>query len=151
MFSMLTPGNGKAQAMNDPVMEFFMHMDPPTATYQEKKIAVGKNGKPYLYEPAEVKKARSKLESYLARYRPEVPYDCGVRLITKWLFPDSANKYPPGTYRLSPPDTDNLQKMLKDCMTRCGFWKDDSLVASEITEKFWNGNITGIWIRIEVL
>ena len=26
------------------------------------------------------------------------------------------------------PDTDNLQKLLKDCMTKCGFWKDDAQV-----------------------
>ena len=29
-------------------------------------------------------------------------------------------------------------------------WKDDSLVASEIIEKFWS-DIPGIWIRIEEL
>lgn len=125
-----------------------MAMDPPTVTHQEKKITVGKDGKPHLYEPSGVKAARAKLEANLARYRPEKPYDCGVRLIVKWMFWSKTEK--PGTYRITKPDTDNLQKLLKDCMTRCGFWKDDALVASEIVEKFWN-DIPGIWIRIEVL
>lgn len=53
-------------------------------------------------------------------------------------------------YRITKPDTDNLQKMLKDCMTLVGFWKDDALVASEITEKFW-AEKPGIYIRIEEL
>ena len=35
-------------------------------------------------------------------------------------------------------------------MTKCGFWRDDALVASEITEKFW-ADVPGIWIRIEEL
>ncbi len=48
------------------------------------------------------------------------------------------------------PDTDNLQKMLKDCMTKCYFWQDDALVASELFEKFWV-EIPGIFVRIEVL
>ena len=51
-------------------------------------------------------------------------------------------------YRTTKPDTDNLQKLLKDCMTDVGFWKDDAQVASEICEKFW-AEIPGIWIRVE--
>ena len=43
-----------------------------------------------------------------------------------------------------------LQKLLKDCMTTVGFWKDDALVASEIVEKFW-ARIPGIYIKIEEL
>ena len=29
-----------------------------------------------------------------------------------------------GAYRVTRPDTDNLQKLLKDCMTAAGFWQD---------------------------
>ena len=35
-------------------------------------------------------------------------------------------------------------------MTELGFWKDDALVASEITEKFW-ADVPGIYVRIEDL
>lgn len=73
---------------------------------------------------------------------------CGVRLITKWCFP--RGKHLDGTYRLSKPDTDNLQKLLKDCMTKVGFWDDDALVASEIVEKFW-AEVPGIYVRIDRL
>ena len=31
-----------------------------------------------------------------------------------------------GEYRTTKPDTDNLQKLLKDCMTATGFWTDDA-------------------------
>lgn len=48
------------------------------------------------------------------------------------------------------PDTDNLQKLLKDCMTARGFWKDDAQVASEICEKFW-AERPGIYICVEEL
>ena len=124
-----------------------MAMNPPTATHQEKQVRVV-NGKPVFYEPQELKTARQKLMDNLAAFRPAAPYVCGVRLITKWCFPRGSHA--DGEWRITRPDTDNLQKLLKDCMTRCGFWEDDALVASEIVEKFWT-EIPGIWIRIEEL
>lgn len=128
--------------------EFFMQMVPPTVTHQEKKWTV-RGGKPVPYEPQELKEARAKLTAYLAQHKPDVEYDSGVRLVTKWCFPLSG-KHKNGEYKVSKPDTDNLQKLLKDCMTDVGFWRDDAQVASEITEKFW-ADIPGIFIRIEKL
>ena len=131
--------------------EFFMPMIPPTVTHQEKDVAVI-NGKPVIYEPPELKDARAKLEAHLAKHRPGKPLSCGVRLTTKWLFPDKSGKHYDGEYRKTKPDNDNLQKLLKDCMTHLGFWKDDALVASEHTEKFWVvTSPSGIYIKIEEL
>lgn len=128
-------------------LEFFLPMDPPTVTHQEKQIHVVK-GKPVLYEPAELKAARAKLRDHLAKHRPAQPLTGGVRLVAKWCFPRGRHK--DGTYRITKPDTDNLQKLLKDVMTAVGFWRDDAQVASEIVEKFW-AEIPGIYIRLEEL
>lgn len=127
--------------------EFFIAMEPPTVTYQEHKVAVIK-GRPVFYDGPEVKAARQKLTSYLARHKPSQKYERGVRLIVKWCFPKGSHQS--GEYRITKPDTDNLQKLLKDCMTKAGFWKDDALVASEIVEKFWAA-VPGIYIRVEEL
>ena len=133
----------------DNSLNFFMPMIPPTVTAQEHKVTV-QNGKPVFYDTPAIKNAKEKLMAHLARYTPEQPYNCGVRLTVKWLFPFIGDKHIDGEYRTTKPDTDNLQKMLKDCMTKVGFWNDDALVASEICEKFW-AEIPGIFIRIEVL
>lgn len=127
--------------------QFFMAMVPPTVTAQEHKVMVRK-GKPVFYDTSEIKNAKVKLMAHLAQHKPSKPYDCGVRLIVKWLFPKGRHK--DGEYRITKPDTDNLQKLLKDCMTQCDFWEDDALVASEIVEKFWS-DIPGIYIHIEEL
>lgn len=127
--------------------EFFMAMDPPTCTYQEKQVAVIK-GKPVFYDSPKVKAAKQKLIGHLMRHRPGKQYEAGVRLVVRWCFPRV--RHADGEYRITKPDTDNLQKMLKDCMTICGYWRDDALVASELTEKFW-ADIPGIYIRIEEL
>lgn len=130
-------------------IQFFMPMIPPTVTAQEHKVAV-RNGKPQFYDPPEVKDAKLKLVSALWKYKTyEHPLNSPVRLVVKWLFPITGS-HKDGEYKFTRPDTDNLQKMLKDCMTKCGFWKDDALVVSEIIEKFWADN-PGIFIRIEVL
>ena len=129
------------------MLEFFLPMVPPTVTAQEHKVAV-RNGRPYYYDPPELKAARQKLTSHLARHRPLVPWRSGVRLTVKWCFP--RGEHGDGEYRITKPDTDNLQKLLKDCMTRAGYWTDDALVASEIAEKFWS-EIPGIFVRVESL
>ncbi len=128
--------------------EFFMLMLPPTTTHQQKQVTV-RNGKPVFYEPTELKAARTKLMAHLAQHAPEKKITGPVRLITKWCFPITG-KHSDGEYKYTKPDTDNLQKLLKDCITASGFWEDDALVVSEITEKFW-AKIPGIYIRIEVI
>lgn len=128
-------------------VEFFLPMIPPTITHQEKGIRVVE-GKPVVYEPAELKAARQKLTAHLAPHRPPKRMTGGVRLVVKWCFP--RGKHADGEYRITKPDTDNLQKLLKDCMTACGYWKDDAQVASEICEKFW-AQVPGIYIWAEPL
>lgn len=70
-------------------------------------------------------------------------------MVTKWCF-SVTGKHKDGEYRITKPDTDNLQKLLKDVMTDLGYWTDDALVASEIIEKFW-AEVPGIYIKIEEL
>ncbi len=120
-------------------------MLPPTVTHQEKKIKVA-NGKPIVYEPPELAETRAKLTAYLSHHRPEKPMTKAVRLVVRWLFPKG--KHADGEYKTTKPDTDNLQKLIKDCMTAVGFWKDDALVASELCEKFW-AEMPGIYIKTE--
>ena len=116
--------------------EFFMAMLPPTITQQEKSITI-RNGKPVVYEPAELKQAREKLRAHLAK------------LGVKWCFP-IRGRHRDGEYKATKPDTDNLEKMLKDVMEDLGFFKNDAQVASEHVEKFW-AKVPGIYIVMETL
>jgi Holliday junction resolvase RusA-like endonuclease len=129
------------------VTEFFMPMIPPTVTAQEHQVRVV-NNKPIFFEPPKLKSAKDKLTANLSKHKPTEPYTSAVRLIVKWCFP--RGRHSDGEYRTTKPDTDNLNKLLKDCMTKCGYWKDDALVASEIIEKFW-AEVPGIYIRIDEL
>ena len=129
------------------MIEFFLPMEKiPTTTHQQKKVNV-RNGKPVFYEPVELQNTRAKFEGLLARHVPPDKIQGAVRLTVKWCFPMIKGAYD-GQYKTTKPDTDNLQKLFKDCMTTVGYWNDDAQVASEISEKFW-AKIVGIYVRVE--
>ena len=146
----LTKGNFKKEGFSEVKrlkIEFFIPMAKvPTTTHQMKQVHVV-NGKPVFYEPEELKAAKVKLRDHLAAHVPEKQYSGAVRLVVKWCFPITG-KHVDGEYKATKPDTDNLQKLLKDVMTGLHYWKDDALVASEIIEKFWAAR-PGLYIAIE--
>ncbi len=129
-------------------LEFFMALDPPTTTHQEKQVRVV-NGKPVFYEPQEVKTARQKLRAHLSHHIPEETFTGPLQLTTWWCF-SLKGQHKNMEYRTSKPDTDNLVKMLKDVMTDLSFWKDDAQVAREVIEKYW-AKTPGIYVRVDSL
>ena len=138
------------------MIEFFMPMIPPTTTQQEHKVTVNKRtGRIQFFDPPELKAARATLIDHVGRYAPEEPMTGPLQLITKWIWPMDPEReqmlsvIDPDRFawKATRPDTDNLIKMLKDCMTRTGFWKDDAQVASEVTEKFL-AHRPGIYVKV---
>lgn len=129
-------------------LQFFLPITPPTVTHQQHRVGSRGHGKPAaVYDSPQLKDARQKFLAYLAPHRPEAPLTGAVRLVTKWCWP--CNKvHPKLCYKTTRPDTDNVLKLFKDCMTRLGFWTDDAQVASEITEKFYSPT-PGIFVRME--
>lgn len=130
------------------MLKFFMPMIPPTSTAQMHKVGV-RNGKPYFYDPPEVNQTKVKLTDGLISYIPDEPMKGPIKLEVSWQFLED-KKHPAGTYRTNKPDTDNLQKLLKDSMTALRFWKDDALVVDEHVEKIYS-KMPGILIRLEEL
>ena len=117
-------------------IRFFLNFEPepPRTTHQEKKFGgVAKDGTPIYYFPPDLANARSLLKAKLAKFAPPLPWKCPIQLTVEWTFlrPKSAKS----VWMTRTPDTDNLQKMLKDVMTECGFWRDDALVVREVIEK----------------
>ena len=129
------------------MIEFFVPLKKvPTTTHQMKQVNF-KNKT--IYEPPALKAARAMLMAHVGQFQIADPLTGPLRLTVKWLFPITG-KHQDGEYKATRPDTDNLNKLLKDVLTNLHFWKDDAQVASEIIEKFW-AQRTGIYIRIEQL
>lgn len=135
-------------------MDFKLKMIPPTATAQQKgERVVG--GRIHHYKKKNILRAEGILRDALLPYIPPEPItDKPIQLWVIWQFPypKSANKHLPGMgrWKITRPDADNLNKMLKDVMTDMGFWKDDALISSEIVEKMY-ADEPGIMIHISTL
>ena len=123
-------------------MRFKLKMNPPTATAQQKgeRICGG-----YIrhYKKKNVAQAEAILRDALLPYVPAEPIEGKpISLWVCWMFPypKSAKKHQPGSSRakITRPDGDNLNKMLKDVMTDMGFWKDDALIYAELVQKIYN-------------
>lgn len=130
-------------------MKIFLLMDPPTVTAQESKVAVVRN-KPIIYKPEKIKQAKKELIKHLMPFKPKELMEGPIELKVVWLFP-RGKRHKHFEWRVTRPDTDNLEKMLKDCMTEVGFWKDDALVVSETVYKIWSDEPTGISIELNAL
>ena len=130
-------------------MKIFLLLDPPTVTAQMNKVAIV-NNKPVFYKSEKLKQARNTLITHLKPFKPKTPLADPIELKVIWQFP-RGKRHKHYEWRLTKPDTDNLQKMLKDCMTEVGFWNDDAQVVVEHVEKLWSDEPTGIAIEIEVL
>ena len=140
----------------DTKADFFLPMIPPTVTDQQHRIVAREGKRPLVFDSDELAAAKDMLKAHLARqmvslraggYRTisGVP----VRLVVMWCFP-AGGKHMNGEYRITKPDTDNLNKALKDIMTKLGYWQDDALVASEICEKLW-ADVPGLFVKIQTV
>ena len=126
-------------------MEFTLNINPPTVTAQERRVTI-RNGRPRFYEGSKLKAARNLFLLALAEHRPEEPLEGPVALTVEWRFGTKSHRE--GSYRITRPDLDNLEKLLKDCMTMAGFWKDDSQVCRETVTKRWSRTAPGISIKV---
>ena len=138
-------------------INFFLPMaNVPTVTHQEHEFRIV-NGKVVVYEPPRLREARLKFNALLGQRariaqrvengEPLLPLQGPIRLVTKWIWP-ADDRHGSGQWKITKPDTDNLIKLFKDCMTKAGWWEDDAQVCSEITEKFY-GARPGIYVRVE--
>ena len=129
-------------------MKFYLSMDPPTVTAQMHKVVVV-HGKPRFYDTKALKDARARFMEALMPMRPDHPAEGPIALEVVWYFRSKSHK--DLSYRVTRPDTDNLQKLLKDCMTDAGFWNDDAQVCVESVSKFWTRTNPGLQINVEAL
>lgn len=125
------------------MIEIFIPGSPPTATAQQK----GQNRRTGVYyKPPKLKEAEAWYMAGLAKDRPEKPLEGGLALMIQFGFP-ATKQHPHGEPKTTRPDTDNMVKLLKDCLTRSGYWKDDAQVAFEEVTKMYQ-RIPGVYIMV---
>ena len=102
------------------------------------RIIKSKSGKmfPTFYKKSKVAQNEKDLMKLLPFYKPKMIIvndgDTCVDLDIAYMFPHSSStpkwKQSEVTFMTQRPDADNISKTVVDCMTRCGYWQDDSMV-----------------------
>lgn len=116
--------------------QFYMHFETmPKGTSQQKGVQVI-HGKPHFYEKPKVRSARYEFTRAMLPYKPKKPSERPVKLSVTFYF-DVKTRSLWGKVKPTKPDTENYLKLLKDCMTDAGFWKDDAQVVDEHVKKYY--------------
>ena len=134
------------------VTRFMLSFNPPTVTHQEQKIRIlwdkkNKRHIPQKYNPPELEEAKQLYIAHLMKNKLPEPLAGPVALMVQWRFLTAIKKLDQ-TWKTTKPDTDNLNKLLKDCMTQTRFWQDDAQVVHEAISKIWVMHDPGIIISI---
>ena len=131
-------------------IHFFIPGQPARVTEQQHRYGGRKkNGQVVVYRDSRLSAARAELLEYLRKAAPKEPITGPVRMEVCYYF-SSKSKRQNGMPKITRPDTDNLVKGLKDCMTEAGFWLDDAQVYFETISKFWSlPESAGIEIHVE--
>lgn len=132
--------------MKDGQIRFWIDGQPPRTTQQQSKIK-WVAGRPQIYKPKKLTDAQNWLMEGCKPFVPDKPWDGAIELKCYWYFHHDRKAI---RWKITRPDTDNLQKGLKDVMTKLGFWVDDSQVCVEIAQKRWSDQ-PGIGIIIRKL
>ncbi|MGL4398502.1 MAG: RusA family crossover junction endodeoxyribonuclease [Luteolibacter sp.] len=135
------------------MIAFFLPIIPPKATSQGagKRMVIVK-GKPMFFKNGKAQGAENDLTLLCSKHIPAQPMQGAISLHVDYVFPwrKSEPKKRIALRRVphtSKPDCSNLVKMIEDVLTKLGFWKDDSQIASLTVTKAW-GDAVGIYVSI---
>lgn len=112
-------------------IKFTITGQPPTVTAQQK----GRSSAGVWYKPPKLKEAEDKYLWELKQHRPDKPLEGPLGLSATFRYQSKTKRKE--TWKTTRPDTDNMIKLLKDCMTKTGFWNDDAQICCEIVRKMW--------------
>jgi Holliday junction resolvase RusA-like endonuclease len=138
---------------------FFIHCNPPKSTAQAShRIMKRRDGTQFVgkFDTSNGKKTQDELLILLQQHMSDhTRFEGPVKLSVHWHYAwrksePKKNKRHGWKWCDTRPDVDNLCKLLFDCMTRIGFWTDDSQIAILYFEKQWC-DVPGIGIKIEEL
>ena len=94
------------------------------------------------YDRSEVKQWSALFSMSIRKHAPETPWDCPteaeIYLFFPWPKSISKKQKEKHSWKTTKPDLDNSEKAILDCLTEEGFIKDDSIICSKKSQKFFS-------------
>ena len=105
----------------------------PNSTPQPRKL-----GGPTTHPTQGPNYARAAWQALVEPYAPAIPApkDVPIRLNVRLYYHSKTKR----GFKTTRPDGDNLLKIIKDAMTRAGFWADDAQVCAENIERYYTND-----------
>jgi Holliday junction resolvase RusA-like endonuclease len=136
-------------------IKFFVKIEPTKTTHQSAlRILRGRNGRMFVGKMSSSphKKWVNAFEKLIQQMAPAKPVDEPVKCEMAFYFPHLKSTKKSlldcTSHKTTRPDLDNLEKSVLDCLVRCGFIKDDSLVCEKTSSK-WHSPDYGIFISLK--
>ena len=121
----------------------------PFGTAQMKRYD-GRSG--HFFKSARLMQTEATYMGRLLPHCPKEPSELPIALSIEFRY-SAKSKMLRGTWKTSRPDVDNIAKLLIDCMTKSGFWKDDSQIVRLTLEKNYSekelAEIVVTWREVE--
>ena len=116
--------------------------DIPSSTPQQRKL-----GSRATHPTQGLRYARAAWRALVEPYSPARPMAGAVALQVFLLYhtDDKGKAWKAKTTR---PDGDNLLKVIKDAMTKAGYWKDDAQVFYELISRRWTDGESRVGIKV---
>ena len=130
-------------------ISFILHCIPPKHTAQGSSTILKnfKTGKLFVGKKSNSRatQAKTDLMAMLLPHQPKTPLQGALKCVIRWVYPwrkseTKKNRAKGAMWCQTRSDCDNLMKMFGDCLTRLGFWQDDSQVAILHFEKLYSDN-----------
>ena len=128
-------------------ISFILHCIPPKTTHQSSSriFKNPKTGRMFVGKNKKGAETKNTLVQLLIPHTPEKPLEGALKCVIRWVYPwrkseTKKNRAKGAMWCPTRSDCDNLMKMFGDCLTRLGFWQDDSQVAILHFEKLYSDN-----------
>lgn len=128
--------------MNDK-LSFFIPLIPTPQMRARHFVKKTKSGKYFqgTYKDASQRREENQLMQLLEKHLPEIPINKPImfQMIAYMPIPESWAGWKKTAAKMGlihpvgRPDLDNLLKNIIDCMTKIGFWRDDSLIIGYVS------------------
>ena len=128
------------------MIHFRIDIHPPRTTAQGKR-AVNLPGKGIrFFKTRQQSAAETTYAALVYPHRPSEPMQGPIGIRIRFVMPwrksePKRNRAHGWRWHTTRPDVDNMAKALIDVMGQCGFWGDDSQLASICLEKHWGDKI----------
>ena len=118
---------------------------PTKSTHQSALRVMKRRGGGFFvgkYASSAIKAWTAEFAENVRKHKPDEPWDCPVHVSIHFFFPwpESAPKKNKDKlmWKTTKPDLDNSEKTILDTLTKEGFIRDDSIICSKTSEKYFS-------------